>query len=113
MPRYDYRCDDNGRTVEVIHSINERMTTWGELCARAGIEPGDTDIHAAVRKVITLPPMANTPVGDSQLKNLGFTKLVRRDDGVYENTTRTGTEARYVKAGDRSTMPHFHKKHSD
>lgn len=87
--------------------------TWGQLCARAGIEPGDTDLDAAVRKIITLPPMANTPVGDSHLKNLGFTKLVRRDDGVYENVTRTGTESRYVKPGDKSTMPHFHKKHGD
>jgi hypothetical protein len=113
MPRYDYHCDANGKTIEVIHSINERMTTWGELCARSGLEPGDTDLAAAVRKVITIAPMANTPVTDSYLKNLGFTKHVKRDDGVYENVTRSGTEAKYVKAGESGTMPHFHKKLSD
>ena len=113
MPRYDYRCDDNGVTLEVIHSINDRVNTWGDLCARAGFDPGDTDPDTAVRKVITTPPMANMPVGNADLKNLGFTKLEKRDDGVYENMTRTGTESRYVKHGDSSTMPHFHKKHSD
>ncbi|MEX0942236.1 MAG: zinc ribbon domain-containing protein [Pseudomonadales bacterium] len=113
MPRYDYHCDANGETVEVVHSINERMANWGQLCARAGIEPGDTDLSSEVRKVITLAPMANTPAGDSHLKSLGFTKLVKRDDGVYENVTRSGTESRYVKAGDSQTMPHFHKKLSD
>lgn len=113
MPRYDYHCDANGETIEVVHSINERLTTWGELCARAGREPGDTVPSAPVRKVISVPPMANTPAGDSHLKNLGFTKLVRRDDGVYENVTRSGTESRYVRAGEPSTMPHFNKKISD
>jgi len=113
MPRYDYHCDANGETVEVVHSIHERLTTWAEVCEKAGLPPGDTDPLAPVRKVISVPPMANTPVGDSQLKNLGFSKLVRRDGGVYENVTRSGTEERYVRAGDPSTMPHFHKKTSD
>lgn len=113
MPRYDYCCDANGQVVEVVHRISERVHTWGELCERANLEPGDTDPAEPVRKIITLAPMANTPSGDAHLKNLGFTKLVKRDDGVYENVTRTGTESRYVRSDDRSTMPHFHKKISD
>lgn len=113
MPRYDYLCDANGETVEVIHSIAERLETWADVCECAGLATGDTDPAAPVRKVITLAPMANMPIGNAGLKDIGFTKLVRRDDGVYENVTRTGTESRYVKAGDKSTMPHFHKRHSD
>lgn len=113
MPRYDYYCEANGRTVEVVHSISERMTDWGEVCARANLDPGETDPESPVRKVITSAPMANTPVGDSTLKNWGFSKLVRRDDGVYENTTRTGTESRYVRAGDPSTMPDLRNKLGD
>lgn len=113
MPRYDYCCDDNGRVVEVIHKVNERCSTWGEICARANIDPGDTDPATPVRKIVTHAPMANTPVSDSHLKNLGFTKLVRRDDGVYENVTRSGTESRYVRPGQPETLPHFHKKISD
>jgi hypothetical protein len=113
MPRYDYHCDENGQTVEVLHSISVELTTWAEVCEAAGLDLGETSPDAPVRKVITLPPMANTPVGDSHLKNLGFTKLVKRSDGTYENVTRTGTESRYINPDDKSTMPHFHKKHSD
>lgn len=113
MPRYDYFCEANGLTVEVVHSINERMLNWGEVCDRNKIDPGDTDPATPVSKVITSAPMASTPVGDSTLKNWGFSKLVRRDDGVYENMTRTGKESRYVRAGDPSTMPDFRKKLGD
>lgn len=52
MPSYDYRCDANDRVVEVRHSINERLTTWGEVCQRAGIEPGDTPADARVNRLI-------------------------------------------------------------
>lgn len=53
MPRYDYYCDANGRQVEVAHPMAERLSTWGELCARAGISPGDTPARTPVRKLIT------------------------------------------------------------
>ena len=53
MPSYDYRCDANGRTVEVQHRLTERMQTWGELCKRAGIHPGRTPLDAPVVKLIT------------------------------------------------------------
>lgn len=113
MPRYDYCCDANGEVVEVIHKIHEQVSTWGEVCERSGIDPGNTDRATPVHKIFRHAPMANTPVSDSHLKNLGFTKLVKRDDGVYENVTRTGTESRYMRAGQPETLPHFHKKISD
>ncbi len=113
MPRYDYYCEVNGRTVEVVHRIDERLSTWGEVCTAAGIDTGETRPDTSVRRVITSPPMANTPVGNSHLKNLGFTKLEKRYDGNYENVTRTGGESRIIKPGEAATMPHFHKKHSD
>ena len=113
MPRYDYLCDDNGVTLEVTHRISEQVTTWGDLCERAGVAPGDTSPTAPVRRIITTAPMANTPKGDSWLKNEGFTKLVKRSDGTYENVTRTGTEKRFLDPSDKSSLPHFHKKMSD
>lgn len=113
MPRYDYFCEDNGRTLEVVHSIQKNLATWQELCDQAGISTGDTRPDAPVRKVITMAPMASTPKTNADLKNMGFTKLVKRDDGVYENVTRTGTEKRYMRADDPSSIPHIHKKVSD
>lgn len=53
MPTYDYRCDLNTRVVEVSHSMRETLTTWGELCARAGLEIGDTPIDAPVQRLAT------------------------------------------------------------
>jgi hypothetical protein len=32
---------------------------------------------------------------------------------VYENVTATGSEKRYMKAGDASSLPHLHKKIGD
>jgi len=113
LPRYDYMCDENGRTVEVVHSIATTISNWGELCELASIEPGDTPMTAPIRKVITTPPMANTPAGNAHLKNLGFTKLEKRYDGTYENVTRTGTEKRFLDPKDPSSLPHIHKKVSD
>ena len=113
MPRYDYRCDDNGKTIEVVHGIALEIKNWGELCELAMIETGDTPVDASVRKVITTPPMAITPAGNAHLKNLGFTKLEKRYDGTYENVTRTGTEKRFLDPKDPSSLPHIHKKVSD
>lgn len=53
MPTYDYRCDANGRVVEVNHRMREEITHWGDLCARAGIDPGDTPLDAPVKRLAT------------------------------------------------------------
>lgn len=113
MPVYEYHCDANGETIEVVHSMNTNLSIWGELCYVAQIPLGDTDPSAPVRRVITSPPAGHVPVGNSKLKEKGFTKLVRRDEGVYENVTATGDEARYMKEGDPSTLPHLKKKIGD
>jgi len=53
MPTYDYRCEDNGRVVEVKHRLNETIATWAELCERAGIDPGTTPANTPVRRLAT------------------------------------------------------------
>ncbi len=112
MPVYEYLCPANGETVTVVHSMNERVSTWGELCALAGRDPGTTPANAPVEKLLFAPGIC-TPVGDSKLKELGFTKLVRRDHGVYENVTRTDKEARYMVAGNKSTLPDLKSRITD
>ena len=109
MPNYDYFCETNDKTVEVNHDINTKLKTWGEICFAAQIPLGDTDILAPVRLVIRRIAIS-VPISNSQLKEHGFTKLVKRDNGVYENVTATDGEKRYMKAGDKSSMPHLHKK---
>jgi predicted nucleic acid-binding Zn ribbon protein len=53
MPRYDYFCETNGEIVEVSHAMEERLSTWGEVCARAGLALGNTPANAEVKKLIT------------------------------------------------------------
>ncbi len=53
MPTYDYFCEQNGRTLEVCHPMNDAIHNWGELCERAGIDPGDTPVDAGVKKLAT------------------------------------------------------------
>ncbi len=52
MPRYDYHCPANDRTVEVSHSMTETLRTWGELCRRAGIDAGGTPADAPVHRPV-------------------------------------------------------------
>lgn len=112
MPSYDYYCELNGETVEATHPINDSISNWGELCYVSQHPLGETDPLASVRKVITAPAIA-FPTGNAELKSHGFTKLVKRDDGVYENMTAVGDEKRYMKAGDPSSIPQLKKKIED
>ena len=112
MPAYDYFCEANGKTVEVVHTIHASLSTWGELCYVAQIPLGDTDPMAPVRKVISAPAIS-IPTGNSKLKEVGFTKLVKRDHGVYENVTALDGEKRYMKAGDPTSLPDLKRKIED
>ena len=51
MPTYDYRCEANGRVVEINHRMSEQVSTWGELCQRMGMEPGDTPADSPVKRL--------------------------------------------------------------
>ncbi len=53
MPIYEYLCEANGRVVEVSHKMNERLSTWGEVCQRAEIAPGRTAAEAPVTKLMS------------------------------------------------------------
>ena len=53
MPTYDYRCEANGQVLEVSHRMNDQISTWGELCALAGIKPGDTPLDSPVKRLAT------------------------------------------------------------
>ncbi len=112
MPCYDYYCAANKRTVEVYHPMDVCLRTWGEVCYVAQIDPGETDCLSPVRKRIRAP-WVHVPISNYRLKEHGFTKLVKRDDGVYENVTALDEESRYMVSGDPSTLPHLNKKIDD
>ena len=53
MPTYEYYCESNDQTVEVLHGMNESLTTWGEVCGCAGIDPYPTSEDAVVQKKLS------------------------------------------------------------
>jgi len=53
MPTYDYFCEANGRKVEAVHKMSENLDTWGELCEKAGLEPGETPSDSPVKRLAT------------------------------------------------------------
>ena len=53
------------------------------------------------------------PKTNSELRDLGFTKLVKRDDGVYENMTSRDGDSRYMVKGKTETIPNLGKTISD
>ena len=112
MPVYEYYCPTNERQVEVVHGMNTTLSTWEELCKAADMEMGDTPPESPVERLLFAVGV-NTPQGNAELKNMGFTKLVKRDSGVYENVTRTGSESRYMNANDSSTLPDIKGKIAD
>ncbi len=112
MPTYDYHCPENDRVVEVLVGFDETVETWGQLCKLAEIPGGDTSEETPVYRLLGAPGLA-FPKSSTEQKNLGFTKLVRRDKGVYENVTATDGESKLMKADDPSTMPNLSKKISD
>lgn len=100
MPVYEYehirRGCGIGRRFEVRQSMQERPLTRCPHCGKP------------VRKLISLVGV-RTPRSDSELKDLGFTKLVKRDDGVYENVTARNGESRYMRCNHPETMPDLSK----
>ncbi len=53
MPAYEYHCAANGRTVEVLHGMHDSISTWGQVCALASIEAGDTTADAPVERALS------------------------------------------------------------
>jgi hypothetical protein len=61
MPYYEYHCASNGRTLEVRHSMAERLSTWGEVAAKAGVDVGDTPLETPVERLMSTPVPLSGP----------------------------------------------------
>ena len=96
MPVYEYEhsgegCPSRGKAFEVEQNINAESLS---VCPSCG---------SPVKRLIPLVHVS-TPVTDSKYKEMGFTKLVRRDEGVYENVTGTDGQSRYVERDKPETL---------
>ena len=88
MPIYEYEHDGEGcalgKIFERRQSVNDAPFACCPTCGRP------------VRRLISRSNVRSAK-SDSELRDLGFTKLVRRDKGVYENVTARKGEAKVVK----------------
>ncbi len=107
MPVYEYGpkggvagCDHCRRGFDVLQRMVDEPLA---ACPKCG---------CAVERLIQRPAIS-TPKTNTELKNLGFTKLVKRDTGVYENVTQTGSESRYMERGKADTIPDIRSKVGD
>jgi putative FmdB family regulatory protein len=104
MPVYEYEHIEKpcsmGKMFDVTQSIHDESLTKCPNCA------------GPVRKLISRTNIS-TPKTDSELRDLGFTKLVKRDDGVYENVTARKGDSRMVVRGKPETLPDLSKTISD
>lgn len=100
MPIYEYEhlespCEQ-GKLFEAKQSIDDNALTRCPLCG------------GPVRKLISRINI-NTPKTNRELRDLGFTKLVKRDDGVYENVTARDGDNRMVLRDKPETLPDLKK----
>ncbi len=104
MPIYEYKHVDTpcsrGKIFEIKQSINDESLTHCPTC------------NGPLRKHISRISLSISKT-NAEIRDLGFTKLVKRDNGVYENVTLRSGESRYMEAGKPETIPDFSKTISD
>lgn len=104
MPIYEYEHTEEpcelGKVFDIEQSYKDERLS---LCPQCG------------RPIVRLisRTFVSTPKTNSELKDMGFTKLVKRDTGVYENVTRRGNESKFMEAGKKETVPDIKKIISD
>jgi len=100
MPVYEYEHIESscslGDLFEITQSLEEKPLASCPVCG------------GPVKKLISLVGIS-TPKTNGELRDLGFTKLVKRDDGVYENVTARDGESRYMQRDKPETMPDLSK----
>lgn len=104
MPLYEYEhCGEScpkGKIFEIMQSSHDEVLSECPVCG------------GMVRRVISRVSIS-CPKTDSDLKGMGFTKLVRKDKGVYENVTALDGESRIWESDKPSTMPDLKRRIQD
>jgi putative FmdB family regulatory protein len=104
MPIYEFEHVEGhcslGKVFDFKQSIDDEPLSRCPQCS------------GKVKKIVSRINIS-CPKTNSELRDMGFTKLVRRDDGVYENVTARGNDSRYMVRGKNETIPDLSKTLSD
>ena len=112
MPYYDYKTVNFDKIVTVWHPVDTDVEIWGQVCFLAQVPLGSIPYDEPVQKYLSTVQIIKN-ISNSELREKGFTKLVKRDKGVFENVTATENESRYMLSNDPSTLPNLGKKVPD
>jgi len=100
MPVYEYGHLEKpchlGKVFEQTQSIHDKPLTRCPEC------------NGPVSKLISHTSFS-APKTNGELRDLGFTKLVKRDDGVYENVTARNGDSKLMVRGKPETIPDIKK----
>ena len=104
MPLYEYEHTDEpceaGLVIELSQGINDPVLTRCPFC------------QGPVKKIISLSSHTAAR-SDAEIRDAGFTKLVKRDDGVYENVTKRHGESGVVSPDDARSLASMQSTLSD
>jgi putative FmdB family regulatory protein len=104
MPVYEYEHQEGsctlGKVFDYKQTLSEKQLSRCPHCS------------GPVQKIISRINIS-CPKTNSELRDLGFTKLVKRDDGVYENMTSRDGDSRYMVKGKPETIPNLGKTISE
>ncbi|MDR1166361.1 MAG: zinc ribbon domain-containing protein [Deltaproteobacteria bacterium] len=106
MPLYSYkhRADDSDCAHAPYFEWEQVARDWPlTSCPFCG---------APVERVLCAPAIKKR-LFNSELRDKGFTKLVRVDDGIFENVTRRDGEAKYYDRRHPETAPILEKTIKD
>ena len=104
MPVYEYEHQEEPCTLGKVFDYKQTISAKQLTCCPHCSGP--------VQKIISRINIS-CPKTNSELRDLGFTKLVKRDDGVYENMTARGGDSRYMVKGKPETIPNLAKTISE
>ena len=104
MPVYEYEHQEKpcilGKVFDHKQTLSDKALTRCPQCC------------GPVQKIISRINIS-CPKTNSELRDIGFTKLVKRDDGVYENVTARDGDSRYMVKGKHETIPNLGKTISE
>ncbi len=104
MPIYEYEHLKKPCKMGKIFDLRQSLTDDpAKTCPYCG-----KPVQKIVSKINISCPKSNR-----ELRDLGFTKLVKRDDGVYENVTARDGDSRYMERGRPETIPDLTKTIGD
>lgn len=104
MPIYEYEHRKKPCKLGSVFDLQQSLTD----------DPIKTCPHCRepVQKIVSKINIS-CPKSNRELRDLGFTKLVKRDDGVYENVTARDGDSRYMERGRPETIPDLTKTIGD